>query len=311
MNIEKTGQNKIKLIVILGPTASGKTKLAVDLARRLDGEIISADSRQVYRGMDIGTGKDLAEYGEIKHHLIDVADPKSQFSVAEFKRLADGAIEDIAKRGKLPMLVGGSGLYLQAVVENFAMEESNGADDKLRAALESKSTIELFAMLRKNNQFFADALNNSDRNNKRRLVRYVELSLDNTIKTTTKILPKFDSLVLGLMPDKELMESKIKKRLIERLDKEDMVGEVEGLRKQGVSDKRLKDFGLEYKFITEYLEEKYSYDEMVERLFIAIRQFAKRQITWFKRWEKQGRLINWITSQAEAQELIDKFLKNT
>jgi tRNA dimethylallyltransferase len=303
-------ENKTKLIVILGPTASGKTKLAVDLARLFDGEIVSADSRQVYRGMDIGTGKDLQEYGDVKYHLIDVADPRDQFSAADFKRQADRAIEEIASRGKVPMLVGGSGLYLQAVVDNFSMEDNGGADERLRAELEGKSTLELFAMLRKNNQFFADALNNSDKNNKRRLVRYVELSLSSKTKTATKLEPKYSSLVLGLMPDKELMEGKIKKRLIERLEKEEMVNEVEGLRRQGLTDKRLKDFGLEYKFITEYLEEKYGYDEMVERLFIAIRQFAKRQITWFKRWEKQGKLINWITSQAEARELIEKFLRN-
>jgi tRNA dimethylallyltransferase len=304
-------ENKTKLIVILGPTASGKTKLAVDLARLFDGEIVSADSRQVYRGMDIGTGKDLQEYGNVKYHLIDVVDPRDQFSAADFKRQADRAIEEIASRGKVPMLVGGSGLYLQAVVDNFSMEDNGGADERLRAELEGKSTLELFAMLRKNNQFFADALNNSDKNNKRRLVRYVELSLSSKMKTATKLEPKYSSLVLGLMPDKELMEGKIKNRLVERLEKEEMVNEVEGLRRQGVTDKRLKDFGLEYKFITEYLEEKYGYDEMVERLFIAIRQFAKRQITWFKRWEKQGRTINWIKSQEEAKELIDKFLKNT
>lgn len=299
------------MIVILGPTASGKTKLAVDLARHLDGEIISADSRQVYRGMDIGTGKDLQEYGNIKYHLVDVADPRGQFSVAEFKRQADRVIEEIASRGKVPMLVGGSGLYLQAVVENFSMEDNEGADERLRAELENKSALELFAMLRKNNQFFAEALNNSDKNNKRRLVRYVELSFSSKTKSATKLLPKYSSLVLGLMPDKELMEGKIKKRLIERLEKEEMVNEVEGLRRQGVTDKRLKDFGLEYKFITEYLEEKYGYDEMVELLFIAIRQFAKRQITWFKRWEKQGRSIKWIKGQGEAEQLIDEFLKNT
>lgn len=301
--------HKIKLIVILGPTASGKTKLAVDLARQFNSEIISADSRQVYRGMDIGTGKDLAEYADIKYHLIDVADPKSQFSVAEFKRQSDKAIEDIAKRSKLPMLVGGSGMYLQAIVDNFQLDENDGADEKLRAELESKNIRELFEMLVKNNQFFAAGLNNSDKNNKRRLVRYVELSTKNKLKTTFEPQPKYDCLILGLMPDKELMESKIKKRLIERLEKEDMVNEVEGLRRQGVSDKRLKDFGLEYKFITEYLEEKYSYSEMIECLFIAIRQFAKRQITWFKRWEKQGREIIWLENRAQAETLIEEFLK--
>lgn len=298
--------SKPKLIVILGPTASGKTKLAVELAKMFDGEIISADSRQVYRGMDIGTGKDLAEYDGVRHHLIDVADPQEQFTVADFKRKAEAAIGAIIRRGKVPFLVGGSGLYLQTVVDNFNLEQTYGVDEKLRHELEGKTASELFELLRSKNSAFAERLNNSDRNNRRRLIRYIEMG---TEKKKEIRPPKYDSLVLGLMPEKGLMEGKIKKRLIERLEKENMVGEVERLRSQGVSDRRLRDFGLEYKFITDYLNEKYSYEEMVEKLFIAIRQFAKRQITWFRRWERQGKKIEWVQDELKMRHLIENFLK--
>jgi tRNA dimethylallyltransferase len=302
---------KIKLIVILGPTASGKTRLAVELASKINGEIISADSRQVYRGMDVGTGKDLIEYKDIAYHLIDVAEPKEQFTVADFKRATDAVITEIAGRGKAPMLVGGSGLYLQAVVDNFALQINTGADLLKRSELEVHNTDELFVLLSELNPTFAERLNNSDRQNKRRLIRYVELNekpVNTVVDQPTSNEPIYDCLIIGLMPDKELMLSKIEKRLHERLEKEDMVEEVAGLRRAGVSDERLKEFGLEYRFITEYLEEKYTYEQMTERLLTAIRQFAKRQITWFRRWEKQGRVIHWVTDVTEAERLIEEFL---
>lgn len=304
--------NKTKLIVILGPTASGKTKMAVDLAAKFNGEIISADSRQVYCGMDVGTGKDLSEYGTVPFHLMDVADPKSQYTLAEFKKAADEAIGEIAIRGKLPMLVGGSGLYLQAVVDNYSLEVDKSADTELRKRLEQKTSEELFTQLQKMNLEFANKLNNSDKNNKRRLIRYLELNNHSTVSPIKRGEAKYDSLIIGLMPDKELMQEKIYKRLIERLEKEDMVAEVERLRSSGVSDQRLKDFGLEYKFIAEYLEEKYRYEEMIERLFIAIKQFAKRQITWFRRWERQGVKIVWLAplEANKAKTLVKDFLAN-
>ncbi|MEI8360659.1 MAG: tRNA (adenosine(37)-N6)-dimethylallyltransferase MiaA [bacterium] len=304
---------KIKLIVILGPTASGKTKLAVTLAGQFNAEIVSADSRQVYRGMDIGTGKDLDEYKEIKHHLIDVVDPQAQFTLADFKNQADSAIKEIVARGRVPMLVGGSGLYLQAVVENFLLAVNDGPDKALRANLELKAKEELFELLTQKNKVFAERLNNSDKNNKRRLIRYIELQdLEGNASQSIGSHPeKYDCLIIGIMPDREIMEAKIKRRLVTRLEDEDMVGEVEGLRRQGVSDERLKAFGLEYRFITEYLEEKFTYEELIERLNIAIRQFAKRQITWFKRWEKQGQKIFWIKDEAEAIKLIKEFANNT
>lgn len=296
---------KPKLVVIIGPTSSGKTRLAVELAKKYEVEIVSADSRQVYRGMDVGTGKDLAEYGGVKYHLIDVADPKDFFTLADFKFQADAAIKEVISRGKLPLLVGGSGLYLQAVVDNYAMEANRGVDQGLRQELEQKTEAELFTLLQNKNRNFADKLNNSDRHNKRRLIRYLEIGNHEAIDKSEE---QYDSLVLGLNPDKEIVDKKIYKRLTERLEKEDMVSEVAGLERQGVSWQRLRDFGLEYRYVSEYLQEKITYEQMVELLYTAIKQFAKRQMTWFRRWEKQGREIVWIKGAAEAEKKINEFL---
>jgi tRNA dimethylallyltransferase len=304
-------QQNIKLVVILGPTASGKTKLAVELARRFDGEIVSADSRQVYRGMDVGTGKDLVEYGEIKHHLIDVVDPMEEFSLAQYKKMADTAIEDIARRGKVPFLVGGSGMYLQAVVDNYDLVEV-GADKGLRTELEALGAEALFAELEKLNPAFAAKVNASDRKNKRRLVRYIELQSSGPKPETLRRKPKkYDCLLLGLNPGKDVIEGSIYKRLVTRLENEDMVAEIDGLHGRGVTWQRLRDFGLEYRFISEYLQERIDYDAMVERLNIATRQFAKKQMTWFKRWEKQGARIGWLVPERkveEAQVKVKEFL---
>lgn len=331
-------QNKAKIIVILGTTASGKTKLAVDLARQFNGEIISADSRQVYRGLDIGSGKDLAEYGEkensplergarasaragwangsnklkifVPYHLIDVADPKERFSVAEYQRQAFAAIEDILKRGKLPIIVGGSGQYLEAVVENYQLTEVK-PDENLRNDLEDKSADELFEILQNKNKVFAEKLNNSDKNNKRRLVRYLEVfnnvapkyQIPNTKYTA------YDFFLLGLTFPKEILAERIHKRLIDRLENENMIQEVSDLHdKIGLSWERLEEFGLEYKYISQYLQEKFDYDQMVELIDKASLQFAKKQMTWFKRWEKK-RKINWLEDRKEAEKIVEDFLK--
>jgi len=299
-----------KIPVILGPTASGKTGLGVELAWRLDGEIVSADSRQVYRGMDVGTGKDLLNYElritnceskrksktvKIPYHLIDVASPKTKFDLAKYQKLAYEAIVDILRRGKLPIVVGGSGLYLQAIVDDYELSAVK-PDRKLRIELEKKSVAELFTMLKKINKTFAGKLNNSDRNNKRRLIRYLEIARNQKANKACKArkVNGHEYLLIGLRPEKEELEKRIYERLIERLEKEDMVGEVERLHGEGVSWQRLEDFGLEYKFIAWHLEKKIDYETMVEKLNIAIRQFAKRQLVWFRRWEKQGREIEWI-----------------
>jgi tRNA dimethylallyltransferase len=309
-------QNKI--IVILGPTACGKTSLAVKLSEKFNGEIVSADSRQVYRGLDIGTGKDLAAYTmkrsaglstAIPYHLIDVADPQDDFNLAKYQELAVKAIRNILQRGKMPFLVGGSGLYLQAIVDDYQLSEIK-PDEKFRQQWEEKSVIEIYQELERSNHKFAEKLNESERNNRRRLIRYLELAKSE--KSDIRLKPakknRYDSLLLGVIYPLEVVRKRIAKRLQERLEKEDMIGEVERLRAEGVSYEKLENFGLEYKFIAYYLQEKLDYGEMVERLQIAIGQFAKRQITWFKRWEKQGKKIIWLDDDKQAEKIIRSFL---
>lgn len=303
--------NKNKIIVIVGTTSSGKTKLGVRLAAKYNGEIVSADSRQVYRGLDIGTGKDLHEYNtkkkQISYHMIDIASPKRRFSLAEYHRKANGAVEDTLKRGRLPIIVGGTGLYVQAIVDGFVLNNKK-PDIKKRQKFDNKTVKELYNILAEISNNFAKKLNNSDRNNKRRLIRYIELLSYGDKKVFKKTVPKYEFLIISPKIEKDKLNKRIYKRLIDRLEKEDMVREVERLHKEGISWKRLEEFGLEYKYISWYLQEKMDYDEMVEKLFIEIKKFAKRQITWLKRWEKQGRNIIWISSDKEIEQLVNSFL---
>ncbi len=335
---------KGKIIVILGPTATGKTKLAVRLSAKFSGEIVSADSRQVYRGMDVGTGKDIQEYTieipnnkfpaspagrqipnknqnskfkiqkfksiNIPYHLIDVVSPRQEFNLAKYQKLALRAVNDILTRGKLPIIVGGTGLYLQALVDGYALPQGK-PDKKLRKKLEKLSSDALFLKLKKVNKKWAEKLNESDRKNKRRLIRYIEIiSQESTVASRKSNADnKYDYLVLGITRPKEELEKRIYKRLIERLEKEDMIGEVKRLHRAGVSWKRLEGFGLEYKYIALYLQNKLGYEHMVEQLYRAIKQFSKKQMTWFRRWERQGRKIIWIESEREAAETIKDFLK--
>ena len=300
--------NKPKVLVILGPTASGKTSLGVKLAGKLKGEIISADSRQVYRNMDVGTGKDLGEYGKIPYHLIDVVNPEEEFNLAKYQKLAGEAIKDILSRGKLPIIVGGTGLYLQAIVDGYDLDK-NIPDPKRRAELTAMSVAELYKILEKEKPEFAASINNSDKNNPRRLIRYIEIMESGiTPKKISKKTTPYDFLLLGLQQDDDVMRARIIKRLKDRLDNENMIGEIESLIDNGVSLSRLNDFGLEYRHIAWYLQDKLTYDEMVERLGIAIYRFAKRQKTWFKRWQKQGRVINWVSDLKEADKIIKNWL---
>ncbi|OGF25393.1 tRNA (adenosine(37)-N6)-dimethylallyltransferase MiaA [Candidatus Falkowbacteria bacterium RIFOXYB2_FULL_34_18] len=334
-----------KIIVIVGTTASGKTGLAVKLAYKFNGEIISADSRQVYRYMDIGTGKDLEEYQikssirgglvprinrnrraekiKIPYHLLDVVDPKTEFNLAKFQKQAYKAMDDIIKRNNLPIIAGGTGLYAQAIVDGYDLSPIKG-DKKLREKLEKKDSKQLFAELKRVNSKFAAKLNESDRQNKRRLVRYIEIEKESEkLKShppkadqsnyNNKLLAGksgYDYFVIGLTWPMEVLRERIYKRLIQRLDQEDMVGEVERLHgKHGVSWKRLRSFGLEYKFISMYLQKEIGYEDMVEKLNIAIGQFAKRQMTWLRRWEKQGQKIHWTKTEKDAIILVHNFLK--
>lgn len=314
---EPSAKNKPKVLVILGTTSAGKTGLGVKLATLLDGEIISADSRQVYRGMDIGTGKDLKEYSvgskKIKYHLIDVVSPKAKFDLAKYQKLAFKAIDDVLHRGKLPIVVGGSGLYLQAIVDNYKLS-SVKPDLKMRASLEKLSIAELFTRLEKIKSEFAKRLNNSDKNNKRRLVRYLEIAEQDEINKDKKDLAavaikdkeesSYDFLLIGLEWPDDILKERIFGRLHDRLEKEGMIKEIERLHDEDISWERLISFGLEYKFVTHYILEETDYDTMVEKLGTAIYRFAKHQKTWFRRWEKQGKKIEWVEDIKEAEKII-------
>lgn len=309
---KKIINNKPKIVVILGPTASGKTGLGVKLAYHFNGEIVSADSRQVYKGMDIGTGKDLPDYNylgqSIPYHLIDVASPRMNFSVARFQKLANKAIRDVLRRGKLPIVVGGSGLYLQAVVDNYQLSDYK-SDKKWRAELENLGAEKLYFKISRLNPDFAKRINNSDRNNARRLSRYLELLQNGNNLLMKKGEPLGDFLLLGVNISDAKMRANIKLRLDERLDKQGMILEVEKLKKTGLSFKRLISFGLEYKFISYFLQDKLNKEEMREKLVVAIYRFAKKQKTWFKRWEKQGRKIYWIKDYKQLESRVKSFLR--
>lgn len=301
---------KPKILVILGTTASGKTSLGIKLARKLNGEIISADSRQVFKGMDIGTGKDLVDYGKglkkVPYHLIDVVEPDTEFNLLKYLELVNAAIADIISRGKLPIIVGGTGLYLQALVDGYNLV-AHTPNPVRRKELESYNVPKLFGILEKFKPEFAHNLNNSDKNNPHRLIRYIEIveqgeKPDNKLKENP-----YQFLLLGVTWPDDILRARINKRLLDRLQA-GMISEVEQLQVGGVSWARLNSFGLEYRFIAWYLQDKLSFEEMLEKLGIAIYRFAKRQKTWFKRWEKQGRRIEWVEGYDDALLEIKKFL---
>ncbi|MFH1643268.1 MAG: tRNA (adenosine(37)-N6)-dimethylallyltransferase MiaA, partial [Patescibacteria group bacterium] len=294
---------KPKMIVILGPTATGKTDLSVKLAKKFNGEIISADSRQTYKGMDIGSGKiTKKEMKGIPHHLLDVANPKKRFSLAEYKQLADKAIEKIIRKNKIPFLVGGTGFYIQAVADNVIIPEV-APDWTLRKILEGLTTKELFSLLKKRDSIRAS---NIDRNNRRRLIRALEIALKTKMAIPQlQSQPNFKVLMIGINKSSEKLKKLIQKRLEKRL-KKGMVAEVKKLKKQGLSWKRLEEFGLEYKLVAQYLQNKISKEKMIERIQIESSQYAKKQMTWFKRDKR----IKWVKNQKEANSLITIFLLN-
>ena len=278
------------LLTILGPTASGKTRLAVALASELNGEIISADSRQIFRGMDIGSGKDLHEYGEVPHHLIDILESGEEFSVFAFLRLFREAFEGIAGRGRLPLLCGGTGLYLDAVLRGYRMLEVP-EDATLRADLEKRSADELAALLR---DLKPGQHNTSDLLERSRTVRAIEIArYEREHAGQKEALPEVRSLTIGLRWERSELRRRITERLRSRLES-GMIEEVQRLHEEGVAWERLDYYGLEYRYIGAFLQGKMNRNDMFQKLNSAIHDFAKRQENWFKKMEKNGVPIHWV-----------------
>ncbi len=270
-----------QLVVILGTNASGKSVLGIRLAQEFGGEIVSADSRQVYRGLDLGSGKITpAEAALVKHHLIDVAEVSETYSLAQYQGAAYHAIDSILAAGKLPLLVGGTGLYLSAIVEGYELVDVP-PNDQLRAELDS---LPLPRLVERLEQCDPEAARRIDKNNPRRLVRAIEIAASGLANAQARRkAPRYECLQLGLTWPREILEHRIEERLATRIE-QGMIDEVAGLRSRGVSDTRLEKLGLEYRFITRYLRgELGTLANLRQQLGIAIRQFAKDQLTWFKR----------------------------
>ena len=300
------------MITILGPTASGKTTLAAHLAARIGGEIISADSRQVYRRMDIGTGKDLDDYvvdgKQIPYHLIDIAEPGTKYNLFQYQQDFHDAYNDIKSRGATPILCGGTGLYIEAALKGYALSPVP-QNPELRARLEGKSLEELTGMLVSLKQKNGSVMHNTtDVDTAKRAIRAIEIETYNAEHPTEeRQMPKIDSLVIGVNIDRESRREKITKRLRQRLDN-GMVEEIRSIIDSGVAPEDLIYYGLEYKYVTEYVIGKTTYDEMFRSLEIAIHQFAKRQMTWFRGMERRGTMIHWIDASLPMEEKIEQIL---
>ena len=296
------------LIAILGPTASGKTTLAVALADRLGGEIISADSRQVYRRMDLGTGKDLKDYivngRPIPYHLIDIAEPGTKYNVFEYQRDFLQAYDDIKARRRMPVVCGGTGLYLEAVLSGYRLlpVPENPA---LRAALADKSLEELTELLKG----YKTLHNTTDVDTPKRAIRAIEIEeYYRHAPVEERSFPTLKSLIIGVSIGRDERRARISRRLRQRLD-EGMVDEVHRLLDEGIAPDDLTYYGLEYKYLTLYATDRMSYDEMVRQLEIAIHQFAKRQMTWFRGMERRGHVIHWIDALLPTGQQVDAILR--
>ena len=287
-----------KLITILGPTASGKTPLAAALAAEMDGEIISADSRQVYRHMDIGTGKDLADYivdgKKIPYHLIDICEPGTKYNLFQYQQDFYDVYQDLQGRGVLPILCGGTGLYIEAVLKGYKLSPVP-QNAELRARLEGKPLDELTQMLTELKAKTGSNMHNTtDVDSPQRAIRAIEIEEYNLhTPTPQRVLPPVASVIIGIDIDREERRKRISHRLKARLE-EGMIEEVRGLLGEGIPAEDLIYYGLEYKFVTEYVLGRTTYDEMFSKLEIAIHQFAKRQMTWFRGMERRGFTIHWI-----------------
>ena len=296
------------LLVITGPTASGKTSLAAVVAQRVEGEIISADSRQVYRGMNLGTGKDYDDYRvngtDVPYHLIDIADPGYKYNVFEYQRDFNKVYSDLKKRKIFPVVCGGSGMYADSIITGYKMFEVP-PDSGLRIELEKKSIEELKEIL----STFKNLHNTTDIDTKKRVIRAIEIEHSNRNKGNHySEFPEVRALLIGVMFDRDTRRKRISERLKQRLNS-GMVDEVKNLIDLGINTETLIYYGLEYKFITLYLTGKISYQEMVRDLEIAIHQFAKRQMTWFRGMERRGIKINWIDGQLPMEEKVEKVVE--
>ena len=312
----------MKAITILGPTASGKTQLAVALAKRVGGEILSADSRQVYRRMDIGTGKDLTEYDGVPYHLIDICEPGTKYNLFQYQQDFLTAYDDICRRGRQPIICGGTGLYIEAVLKGYNLSPVP-QNPELRASLEGKSLEELTEMLRELKARNGSVMHNTtDVDTAQRAIRAIEIESalaapppkggDSLSRlSAASPLPSGEGLevgpIIGVSIDRDLRREKITRRLKTRLD-EGMADEVRRLLDEGIAPDDLIYYGLEYRYVTEYVMGRLTYDEMFRQLEIAIHQFAKRQMTWFRGMERRGFTIHWIDATLPMSEKLDAIL---
>lgn len=308
-----------RMITILGPTASGKTPLAAALAVRIGGEIISADSRQVYRKMDIGTGKDLGDYvvrsqesGDsinVPYHLIDIREPGTKYNLFEYQQDFFDVYQTIRSRGVVPILCGGTGLYIEAVLKGYHLSPVP-QNQALRDSLGGKTLAELTEMLKELKVKTGSKMHNTtDVDSCQRAIRAIEIETYNVEHPMPRReLPPVDSLIIGVNIDRELRREKITRRLKVRLE-DGMVDEVKALLDEGIPAEDLIYYGLEYKFVTEYLTGQLTYDEMFSRLEIAIHQFAKRQMTWFRGMERRGFEIHWIDATLPMEEKIERIIQ--
>lgn len=284
---------KIKVIVIVGPTASGKSDLAVKIAKQVNGEIVSADSRQVYKGMNIGTGKiTKKEMSDIKHYLLDVADPKKTFAVIDFVHLAEEAITEIINKNKTPIVVGGTGFYIQALIDGLILPDVP-PNKLLRKKLETKSTEILLGMLKKLDR---KRFHNIDKNNRRRIIRAIEIAKSLGKVPVLKRKSKYDPFFIGIKVAPDLLKEKIHKRLLTRI-KMGMIREVRKLHREGLAWKKMEEFGLEYRYIARFLQKKITRKETLEQLEKEIVRYAKRQMTWFGKDKR----IEWISGPTRTR----------
>lgn len=301
------------LLTILGPTASGKTDLAAHVAREIGGEIISADSRQVYRGMDIGTGKDIDDYvvdgKQIPYHLIDIREAGTKYNLFQYQEDFLKAYHDIQSRGAQPILCGGTGLYIESVLKGYHLSPVP-QNPELRKALEGKSLDELTHMLRQLKAKNGSNMHNTtDVDSCQRAIRAIEIETYNLDHPTdNRDFPAIDSVIVGVGIDRVARREKITSRLRKRLDN-GMVEEIRGILDKGVKADDLIYYGLEYKYVTEYVIGKLTYEEMFRQLEIAIHQFAKRQMTWFRGMERRGATIHWIDAALSMEEKVKETIR--